>query len=300
MARPYIPEKDSAYYPPRARWYSFIFYLGNLLRRRLAMDRITLPRQMKLGATVAGFLVPGLAVWLRGPRLWGHAAMAGTALLAFIFVVGLGYPAANVAFGLLISLHTTGFVYYCNSLMADEPFQRRLAFTFLVLLAIGLLLYLPARHLIQAHLVTPLRMNGRVIVVQRAFHARHVQCGDWVAYTLDPDNVGENYHNGAVYLHGGIGLAPVLALAGQQVFFFTNSFSVNGLWHTNLPHMPTTGELTVPENHWFIWPNLGISGHGNVGEARITSALMGLATVNKTNMIGTPLHQWFWRKQILP
>jgi hypothetical protein len=266
----------------------------------MALDRLTLPREMKIGEMVAGFFVPGVAVWLRGPRLWGHAALAGSAALSLVFIVWLGYPAANIAFGLLISLHATGFVYYCNPLMAGERFRSRLAFTFLMLMAIGLLLYMPARSFIQGHWVTPLRMNGHVIVVQRSFQPRHIQRGDWVAYTFDENNVGNNYHNGAVWLRNGMSLGPVLALAGDQVTFFTNSFLVNGILHTNLPHMPQTGALTVPENHWFIWPNLDISGHGEVGEARISSAILGLADVAETNFFGKPLHRWFWRKQILP
>jgi hypothetical protein len=64
--------------------------------------------------------------------------------------------------------------------------------------------------------------------------------------------------------------------------------------------MPQTGELTVPENHWFIWPNLDISGHGDVGETRVSSALLGLADVAETNFYGKPLPRWFGRKQIFP
>jgi hypothetical protein len=300
MARTHTPEEHPVFYPPRARWYSPFFYFGNFLRRRLAMDRIKLPREMKTGALVAGFFVPGLAVWLRGPRLWGHAALATSTALIMIFVAWLGYPAANFAFGLLISLHATGLVYYCNPLMADETFRSRLAFTFLILLAIGLLLYLPARNYIQGHWVTPLRMNGHVIVVQRSFRARLIQRGDWVAYKFDEDAVGNNYHGGTVWLRNGLSLGPVLAQAHDQIVFSTNLFSVNGIWQTNLPYMPHAGALTVSEKHWFIWPNLDISGHGDVGEDRISSAMLGLADVPETNFFGKPLHRWFWRKQFLP
>jgi hypothetical protein len=300
MARPHIREEPSPYYPPRARWYAPFFYLGNVLRRRLALDRLTLPREMKTGALLAGFFVPGLAVWLRGPRLWGRATLAGSALLMMIFIVCLGQPPANLAFGLLISLHATGLVYYCNPLLAGEPFRARLGFTFLTLLAIGLLLYLPARSFVQAHWLTPLRLNGHVVVVQRNFPARHLQRGDWMAYTLDENGVGDNYHGGWIVLQNGLCLGPVLALAGDRVVFSNECFSVNGILHTNLPHMPVSGGWTVPENHWFIWPNLGISGHGNVGEARISSAMMGLADVAETNFFGKPFRHWFWREQKLP
>ena|ERR1035437_586749 len=300
MARPHIPDEASSYYPPRAQWYSAIFYLGNALRRRLALDRLTLPREMKIGEMVAGFFVPGVAVWLRGPRLWGRAALAGSTGLILFFIMWLGYPAANLAFGLLISLHCTGFVYYCNPLMAGEPFRSRLAFTLMILLAIGLLLYMPARNLIQGHCLTPLRMNGQVIVVQRMLQPGHIQRGDWVAYALDAQATGENYHGGVVVLQTDVSMGRVLALPGDVVKFSAASFSVNGVAHPNLPHMPVTGEVTVLEKHWFIWPNLGISGYGDVGEARVASALLGLSNVAEANFFGKPLHRWFWRKQILP
>ena len=300
MARPYFPDEDSAYYPPRARWYAFVFSLGNALRRRLAMDRNKMPRTMKIGELLAGFFVPGVAVWLRGPKLWGQAALAGSVALILVFNVWLGYPAGNFAFGWLISLHCTGFVYYCSPLMAGEPFQRRLAFTFLMLLAFGLLLYMPARWYIQGHWLMPLRLHGQVIVVQRSFQTHLIKRGEWVAYTLDEEAVGENYHGGVIFLRNGLSLEPVLALPGDRLTFSNQCFAVNGILHTNLPNMPLSGEFIVPENHWFIWPSLGISGHGDVGEARISAALMGLANVSETNFFGKPYHRWFWRKQKLP
>ena len=63
----------------------------------------------------------------------------------------------------------------------------------------------------------------------------------------------------------------MLAVAGDTVRFTTNVFFINGQPAPRLPHMPDTGEVQVPEKHWFIWPNLDISGHGNVGEDRISS-----------------------------
>ena len=255
---------------------------------------------MSLGRTIAGFLAPGLAVYFRGPKLWGQAALYGCVTLFLIYIVWMGYSAANIAFGLLISLHATGFVYYCNPLMAHESFRLRLAFTLLVLLAMGMLLYWPARNLIQQHLLTPLRLNGRVIVIQRFAPAQTVQRGDWVAYALNEDGTGANYHGGTVWLRNGIGFGPVLAIAGDNLTFSTNGFSVNGILHTNLPYMPISGGLVVQENHWFIWPNLDISGHGDVGETRISAAMLGLSDISETSFYGKPFHHWFWRKQTLP
>jgi len=56
----------------------------------------------------------------------------------------------------------------------------------------------------------------------------------------------------------------------------------------------------VPENHWFIWPNLAITGNLNVGEASISSVMLQMASVPETQFVGKPFKRWFWREQILP
>lgn len=300
MARRFISDEPSPFYPPRARWYAAIFYLGNAFRRRSALDRLGLPPEVRLGRLVAGFLVPGLAVYLRGPRLRGQAAMSACAALLLIYVLWLGYPVANMAYGLLLSLHVSGFTYYCQPLLGKEPLRLRLTVTVLVLLAMLLVLYWPARELIQQHLVSPLRVNGRVIIVQRFWPAPVLQRGDWIAYSLLADEQGEVHNGGAVWVHGGAGFGPVLAVGGDDVVFSANGFLVHGVLHTNLPYMPVSGEWLVPEKHWFIWPNLAISGHGNIGADRITAAMMQLANVSPEQYLGRPLSRWVWRQQVLP
>ena len=299
MARTFIPEPESSYYPPRARWYSRIFYVGRAWRHRLALDRLSLPLEVKPGGLAAGFFVPGLAIWLRGPALWGRAALAGSLALLLFFMVWLGYPAANLAFGLLLSLHVTGLVYYCQPLLAGEPFRSRLGFTFLALLAVGLFLYLPVcALLVNNHWLTPLRVQGRVVVVQRLVQPRNIQRGDWVAYALHASEQGP--HGDVVEVQSGMGLGRVLAEAGDRVEFGTNSFSVNGHSLTNRPFMPAGGEFIVPEKHWFIWPDLDISGHGNVRPESIQKAILELASVEETQYYGKPFRRWFGRKQTLP
>jgi hypothetical protein len=300
VAQKVISDERTSYYPPRARWYSGIFYVGSIVRRRLSLDRLSFPSEMSVGRVIAGLLVPGLAVYLRGPRTWGQMAMGACAVLFLIFIVWLGYPAANLAFGLMISVHATGFVYYCNPLLVQETLRSRLGFTFLVLLFIGLALYLPARNLIQGHWLTPLRLNGHVIVVRLNSVARDIHQGSLVAYELHPMEEGEMHHGGAVWSRAGMGLGTVLAVAGDQVIFSTNRFTVNGVVHTNLAYMPTAGDLIVAENHWFIWPSLDISGHGNVGAGNITEAMLELANVSETQFYGKPFARWFGRKQMLP
>jgi hypothetical protein len=232
--------------------------------------------------------------------LLGYAALAASAILLLVYAAWLGHPLANTAFGLLISIHCTGFVYYCNPWLAGEPFQSRLAFTLLALMAMLLGLYLPARSLVQHHVLTPLQTNGKVIVVQRLFPPRNIQRGDWMAYSLTGAWTGEAHNGGAVWIHDGVGFGPVLAVAGDQVDFSEKSYSINGAIHPALPHMPQSGTWIVPEKHWFIWPNLDISGHGNVTEGRISETLLGLADVRPEQILGQPVHRWFWREQNLP
>jgi hypothetical protein len=300
VARKFITDEASPFYPPRARWFSAVFSLGDIIRRRLALDRLRMPKTMTAGELLAGFFVPGLAVCFRGPRLWGHAALLASATLLLVYVVWLGYPAANLAFGMLISLHSTGFVYYCKPLMNDENFRSRLTLTLMSLLALMLIVYWPARSLVQDHLLTPLSMNGKVFVVQRAFPSHAIERGDCVAYSLPETSEGEAHNGGAVWFHGGAGLGPILAVAGDHVVFSEKGFSVNGAFWPGLPYMPQAGEWIVPEKHWFIWPNLAISGHGNVSAQRISETMLELADVSPAQYLGRPFHHWFWRQQNLP
>ncbi|MFZ0826283.1 MAG: hypothetical protein WAO02_02565 [Verrucomicrobiia bacterium] len=302
MAKAKTVETDSAYYPPRARWYSPLFHVGGTLQQRLALDRLRacLPREMALGGLMAAFLVPGLGFYLRGSKLWGKFALAGGGLLILAFIAGFGYRAGNFALGLLIAVHATGFVYYCSPFLGQEKFGGRLGFTLLAVLAIGLLFYLPMRNIILQRWVVPLRVGEKVIIVHRQRSPDDVKRGDWVMYSVNGEQTGEAHNGGAVWVQAGFGWGPVLAVGGDRVEFSTNAFRVHGEAQPLLPHMPTSGELVVPEKHWFVWPEFDISGHGNVGESAISAAIMQLATVSEKQFIGKPFARWLWRRQITP
>jgi hypothetical protein len=297
VARLNIQEEVSPYYPPRARWYSHLLSFGGTIRRRLALDRIHLPREMTFGGLIAGFLVPGLAVYVRGPRLWGKAALVSCGLLFLLFIAWFGHPAGNFAFGLLLSIHISGFVYYCSPLLLDAPFRSRLLFTLLALMGIGLLIYLPIRNVILQHWLVPLRVRGNVVIVHRLGVPYDIKRGDWVMYSLNSKQTGEAHNGGAVWIRAGFGWGPVLAVAGDRVEFSTNAFMVNGEAQPLLPHMPNSGTLTVPEKHWFIWPELDINGNGNAGN--ISAIMLQMATVSQEQFIGKPFKRWLWRRQIL-
>jgi hypothetical protein len=296
MARDH--EFASPFYPPRARWYSPLFNFGNHLRRGLALDRIHLPSGVTLVGCVGSFLIPGLGIYLRGPRLLGKVAFAICGLLLLEFIVWLGHPFGNYAFGLLLSIHATGFIYYCSPLLTGMEFASRLLFTLAVLVLIGTVIYMPARRVIQERWLLPLRMNGRVIIVQRQASADTVGRGDWVAYRLSGYVIWAHGNHDAD--RSGMGFGPVLAIDGDHVGFSTNIFTVNGFPHPSLAHMPESGNWVVPQNHWFIWPDFDINGHGDVGEASISAAMLGRADVSEKQFVGKPFNRWFWRNQSLP
>jgi hypothetical protein len=299
MALSFNEKMSSPYYPRRARWYSRFFYLGLATRHRLALDRIRLPKEITLAGLILGFLIPGLAVYIRGPRLLGRMALSACALLFLSFIVWLGYPIGNYAFGLMLSIHVSGFVYYCT-VMRNEDFWHRILFTLAILLGLGLFLYAPMRGVIQSRWLTPLRENGHVIVVQKNASPGGVRRGDWVMYSLPNLSTGNAHgEGGAVRVQAGFGWGLVLAVAGDRVAFSTNSFSVDGVERPLLPHMPTSGNLVVREKSWFVWPELDISGHGNTSEANISATMLRLATVPEGQFVGKPFKRWFWRKQIL-
>jgi hypothetical protein len=296
MAKAHPDDTDSAYYPPRARWYSPVFYLGYAFRRHLWLDRVQvrLPGNMTFVGAAASFLVPGMGLYLRRPRIWGYAAWLGYALMLLLFIAAFGYPLGNFALGLLISIHVTGFVFYCKPFWQQAELQSRLAFVLLGLLAIGLLIYLPLRMVILHRWWLPLRLNDQVVVVERQFPTNAIQRGDWVAYRFG----GNGALPHGVWIRSGINLGQVLALAGDSVKFSTNGCAVNGTLYPLRPYMPHDGELTVPENHWFIWPDVGIRVRDNRGMA--TSVMLQVANVPRTQYMGKPFDRWLWRRQKLP
>ena len=293
---------SSPYYPPRAGWASPLLGIIDRIRRRLGLDAILFPQGINTGAMVLGFFIPGLAVYFRWPGLIGRAALIFAGFLLLTFMIELGRPAGSLAFGMLLSMHTTGFVTYCTPLFGAS-LPRRLLLTVLTGVALGLLVYMPARTLLQRKMLMPLQVRGQVVIVHPIFSPGTIRSGDWIAYNISNNHDREE---GGVYIlagigfHPGLSLGPVLAMAGDRVEFSKTTFSVNGVMHPKLPHMPLIGGLIVPPMRWFIWPDMMVSEHGNVANAAISSTLLSMALVRKEQLAGQPFQRWFWHRQILP
>ncbi|HEV2328757.1 MAG TPA: hypothetical protein VGY56_08225 [Verrucomicrobiae bacterium] len=285
----------SPYYPPRARWYARLFNVTDAVRRGVYLDRIRLPSSVTWPGLALTFLVPGLGFYLRGPRIFGYAAMSACGLLFLVFIAWFGHPLANFAFGLMVSTHTSSIVYYCGPALQVWELRSRLLFTVLVLMSLGFLLYGPIRDFIEFHFLMPLQINGHVVVVRRQADANNVKRGDWVAYHI---SYSTQYGDDAwVQIHSGTGFGPVLGVAGDVVEFSSKGFSVNGVRRPSLPYMPAGGSFIVSTNQWFIWPSYSVSGHGY--QSRVSDVMLNLAKVSEEQYAGKPLKHWLWRKQDL-
>ena len=240
---------------------------------------------------VASFFIPGLALYLYGPRFWGRLALWACGLMLLVFFTELGRPAGNIAFGLLLSIHATGLNFFAEPWLTGSRFRLRVFVSLAILAALGMGIYLPARSFLEAHLFAPLQLDERVVVVKKFGTMSDVRRGEWIAYSL-----AEGGDHGA-YVRAGMGLGPVLAGAGDRVRFTPTTLEVNGVAQPRSPFMPDSGELLVPEKHWFVWPDFAISGHGNVPDNTITATILPMATITEDQFGGRPFKRWFWHRQ---
>lgn len=221
--------------------------------------------------------------------------MTACGLLFLVFIACFGYPIGNLAFGLIISTHTSGIAYYLGPALTVWTLRGRLFLTILILMSVSLLYYGPLRDIIQSHLLMPLRVNGRIIVVGKLAPLEDVRRGDWIAYHISRGD--ESGDDAWVRIHSGTGFGPVLAVPGDTVEFSANGYSVNGVPHPLLPNMPASGSFVVAKKHWFIWPSYSVSGHGYGGV--VASVMLELANVSEDQYAGKPFKHWFWREQII-
>lgn len=281
---------SSPFYPPRARWYSGFYYVWLAAKNLFHFESLSLPGRMAFGQLVLSLIVPGYAFCALRRRKIGRAILLSYGGATVVFVVWLGYALANLAMGVMIALHVISIFFLIRAWDMDWSFRSRLFLALGTLLLVGLGLYLPLRRQIERHLIMPFRVGNRVVIVNTFQRPSGIQRGDWIAYKIDRCYVGN------VLIAAGHVLGRVQAVAGDQVRITPEDFKVNGRAVPRLAHMPAEAEYTVPEKHWFIWPDLSISAHG-VGEDNIVQAFAQNALVPETQFVGRPFQRWFWRRQ---
>lgn len=297
MAQPSYKDEASSYYPPRSRWNSRILDVAGWPVRRFFHGRRLLPAAgISWFQLLLSLALPGLGFLFLGRRTQGWLVLAAYVLSALVFFAALGFPAASIGYGLLISLHATSIVVVEGLWLKESGFGTRLAVAMATLVLVWGLIYSPLVGYIESHWFLPLHMGSRVLVVQCGIAPASIQRGDWLAYKIVGDrSLGDREDQ--VYLGSGWGIDPVLALPGDRLRFTPEAVFVNDKASPLAPHMPVQGEWVMPEKVWFIWPRLGISVGGRAPEASISGTLQRTAMVTQKQIIGRPFKHWFGRRQ---
>jgi hypothetical protein len=296
-----IEAEPSPFYPPRARWWSRLLLPWFRFQRALHLEKIHCPAGFSVGTTFLALLVPGLSFCTLGRKMLGLSILAVYGVAVPVYVVRLGFTEGNFAYGLMLAAHATSVFYLLSHWLGRIEFGARLGLALASLLAVWLALYLPLISYLEHHIAVPLRVRGQVVVMHPHLNPSEIKRGDRIMFDLAEKEIGQAHGgDGAVWVRAGVGWGPVLALPKDRVLFSTNSFSVNGVEQPSLANMPAGGEMVVPTNRWFVWPEFAINSHGNVSEANISALIMQLATVSATQMTGRPYPTWFWRKQKIP
>jgi hypothetical protein len=266
------------------------------VRRYIHLRRLFQAARLSGLQLVLSVAVPGLAFLLLGRRLLGWLVVAGYLTAALAFIAALGFPAASVSYGLLISLHATSIIFVEGLWLKESGFGARLAVAFITLFAVWGLMYAPLVEFAQHHWFMPLRQGNRVFVVQRGVAVNSIKRGDWLAYEIAGDNYRGEREAG-LYLESGYGIDPVLALPGDRLRFTPEAVYVNDKPLPLMRHMPVQEELVMPEKVWFIWPSLDIYRNYGVPEASISASMQRTAMVAQKQIIGRPFKHWFGRRQ---
>ena len=235
--------------------------------------------------------VPGFSFVVFGRQILGASFFAVWCAAGVAFVTTLGYPAASVALALLISAHAISIFNLQLHWVRESTTGFKIVLALITLAVVALAIYVPLIRYSGRHWVMPLHVRSRVVVVATGASAGSFHRGDWMAYSFSEGNEQRGVH-----VRRGLGLGPVLAVGGDRIEFGDGSFRVNGISHPSLPYMPAGGELVVPENHWFIWPEPDISGHAGAGI--VAEALLRQAVVSPGQVVGKLFKRWFWRRQI--
>ncbi len=286
----------SPYYPPRAPWYRTLreVWLGFL--RGTRVDRFRTPGRIPLSGFLLGLAIPGHAFLSMRLPTYGWAVLLGWLGLAFACLAGLGTVWSGVGIGLLIFFHASSILFLIRPWFRDTSLWARLAISLFTAVALIQFVYIPVQHVAERFFCLPLQYAGRPIVVHPWGIPAKPRPGDWVAYRIEAGR----FDAPNIRVHEGYGLGPILAVAGDTIEFGPDTVRVNGLISTHRDNMPTSGQLRLPRERCFIWPELRQVQRRGVAESSVKGTLLHLAEVPYENIIGRPYDRWFFRDQRLP
>ena len=290
---------NSTYYPPRARWYHRLRAPWNGVQRELRLDRIHLPAGYSLGQFLSSLLIPGYAMLVSRRRALGWTFLLTYLISVILFVVALGYQIGSIGYGLMISAHASTIIFLEGQwLRQDCRFFLRLIVAVMTVVAVWLGGYAPVLNYAEENWITTVRGPHGVMIVRRMAVPTSVKQGDFLFFSIGEARAGDGHREGgAVYVQRGFSWGPVLARERERVEFSNQTFTVNGVSRPALPHMPKSGEFVVPENHWFIWPELAISRTANTSESMLANMMVQAGIVSEAQFVGKPFQRWFGRRQ---
>jgi len=286
------PACRSSYYPPRAGRARMARRIFSAWRFSTYVDRIHMPRLQASGRTLAAMAVPGLAFYFKGPRIFAKLIWLAFPVLFLVFLAGLGTVVAEVAFGLMIGTHVLSVSHVLRPVMIRCRLPFQMVFGVVLFAAISVLLYNPVRGLFDNHVAMPLEIHGRTLVMNPRASPLGIQRGDRIVYRI-PASGG----NGVV-VQPGLGFRAIWGMPGERVVFDSDAVSIDGRRYPLRGSQPGWGDLVVPDDCWFIWPELSIRNHGR-GESEVSTALRRLAVVPQSRFVGRPYAWWFFRAQKL-
>lgn len=278
------------YYPPRGHGWGFWRRWALWLRRVTYADHIKI--SPGTWTALGGLLVPGRGFFMAGQSRMGRLSRAVYVLALVLFLLRFGLPEAQVGFGLAVAIHAGGIIYWLRPVLADLPPWQRVGGPLILLVLVWMLLYLPLLGLL-GQVLYPLQTKDEVIVCNALANPHRIQSGDWMAYRV-PERRRHGFH-----VQEGFGLGRVYGMPGDQIAFFPDRFTVNGLAHYRHAHMPRSGQWNVPTNAWFVWSQYVVITRVNVSEVQLTEDMIELSMVPQKSFVGTPFRRWCGRRQNL-
>ncbi|MDX2227392.1 MAG: hypothetical protein SFY92_09925 [Verrucomicrobiae bacterium] len=218
------------------------------------------------------------------------------------FLCFIGEPVGTAFLMGALMVHGMGFLLYFREwnqkrlIQEKKPCENvrlksRLAAGLLVMVMLGIVYWLAFEGL-QYRWFFPLRTADGIQVIRAQKSLARLRHGEWVVFKIHQSRFAQ------VQIHGGLGMDRVLALPGDRVEFHGDVFAVNGNASPALTDMPREGRLIVPPDRCLVWPEQSLRIRNRfVGEQVIGIALMEIALVPESRLIGVPYPTWFGRVQ---
>jgi hypothetical protein len=285
------PAMRSLYDPPRAgrlrgmwdTWYAF--------RRRSRLPLVDIPALPATGITwrrILLVLVPGYAWTAARGRAIARGAIAAYVVSTVVLLLGLGWPIAGWAAGVMMTVHGLGVAEYFYSGRVFERPNHRVA-RYIAVLLLSAAGYTLTSRVVLASFVVPLQTGHETVLINPRARVTTAARGERIAFHR------ERWRSGHFVIPGGVFLGTVLALPGDTIVFQADRFLLNGKAQPRRPGMARQGQLVVPAAHRFVWPS---DLRREIGEEPAAwSFATTMALVPDEMALGRPYHRWFFRVQ---